>query len=275
MSKSERIFKIDDINIVNDYFKIVIGYHNYMILYDTNGILYYKGFNSNVVYDSYMNDDRRFSFAQNDEIKLNEDNLNKYATFFNQILEFDKSYLMINDGLITNLIASKKDNGAYITANILNDKDELYKKVEVNRDELQKYLSSGSIYFNSNNFYISIIDLNGILYNVSLKSDDELINDEKERLTNICNTSYKINDSEMKNYIDSCKNRLDAMNNLNYIYPFNFIESKIMIKYDCNGNLNVEKFDVNYLDSNKYQLNIYKYPVMRNSKIINFQKVKK
>ena len=59
--------------------------------------------------------------------------------------------------------------------------------------------------------------LNGILYNVSLKSDDELINDEKERLTNICNTSYKINDSEMKNYIDSCKNRLDAMNNLNYI----------------------------------------------------------
>ena len=48
-----------------------------------------------------------------------------------------------------------------------------------------------------------------------------------------------------------------------------------MIKYDCNGNLNVEKFDVNYLDSNKYQLNIYKYPVMRNSKIINFQKVKK
>lgn len=160
MSKSERIFKIDDINIVNDYFKIVIGYHNYMILYDTNGILYYKGFNSNVVYDSYMNDDRRFSFVQNDEIKLNEDNLNKYATFFNQILEFDKSYLMINDGLITNLIASKKDNGAYITANILNDKDELYKKVEVNRDELQKYLSSGSIYFNSNNFYISIIDLN-------------------------------------------------------------------------------------------------------------------
>lgn len=262
----EMVAKMHSHNVADDYIQIMLAYHNYLLLFGNNDLMYFKNFieshpsiregSRNV----YLEDERKnnFPYSQIPE-HIERVLLFRKLNFVNQILDFEKPYIRINDGFITKMTAFKDGDEAIVHTKILNGKLCDKRTKTISREELETYLKTGSLEQLDENEYeeTSIFDMNGVLYNSSLELEQKWIDEEKERLSRI------IDKSDM--YKESTKNELQrAISTLDDISPF-VLTQKIMIKFKQNGEIKIDAFVVKYLERGKYEIALADLPVTMES----------
>ncbi len=208
----------------------------------------------------YLDDERKnnFPYSQIPE-HIERVLLFRKLNFVNQILDFEKPYIRINDGFITKITAFKDGDEAIVHTKILNGKLCDEKTKTITREELETYLKTGSLEQLDENEYedTSIFDMNGKLYNPRLELEQKWIDEEKERLSRIIDESDR--------YKESTKNELQrAISTLDDISPF-VLTPKIMIKFKQNGEVKIDAFVFKYLERGKYEIALADLPVTMES----------
>lgn len=251
--------------VADNYIQIMLAYRNYLILFGNSDLMYFKNFiesNPSIREGSrnvYLEDERRNNFPYSQIPEHIERVLFRKLNFVNQILDFEKPYIRINDGFITKITAFKDGDEAVVHTKILNGKLCDEKTKTITREELETYLKTGSLEQLDENEYedTSIFDMNGKLYNPRLELEQKWIDEEKERLSRIIDESDR--------YKESTKNELQrAISTLDDISPF-VLTPKIMIKFKQNGEVKIDAFAVKYLERGKYEIALADLPVTMES----------
>ncbi len=252
--------------VADDYIQIMLAYHNYLLLFGNNDLMYFRNFIeshpsiSEGSRNVYLDDERKnnFPYSQIPE-HIERVLLFRKLNFVNQILDFEKPYIRINDGFITKITAFKDGDEAIVHTKILNGKLCDEKTKTITREELETYLKTGSLEQLDENEYedTSIFDMNGKLYNPRLELEQKWIDEEKERLSRIIDESDR--------YKECTKNELQrAISTLDDISPF-VLTPKIMIKFKQNGEVKIDAFVVKYLERGKYEIALADLPVTMGS----------
>ena len=259
---SEIVRKLHSEYVADDYIQVMLAYRDYLILFGNNDLMYFKNLikktsstNENSV-NVYLEDERRnvFPYSQISE-HVERVSLFKKLNFVNQILDFEKPYIRINDGIISKMTAFKDGDEALIHTEILNGKLTNKRSKIITREELEKYLKTGSLgSLDENEYeYTKIFDMSGDVYSPTIRLEHQWINEEKERLS-------KLIDRE-NHYSENTKINLKrAISSLDEVSPFVLIK-KIMIKFKPNGEIKIDVFVVNYLERGKYIITLANSPV--------------
>ena len=262
----EMVAKMHSHYVADDYIQIMLAYHNYLLLFGNNDLMYFRNFIeshpsiSEGSRNVYLEDERKnnFPYSQIPE-HIGRVLLFRKLNFVNQILDFEKPYIRINDGFITKMTAFKDGDEAIVHTKILNGKLCDNRTKTITREELETYLKTGSLEQLDENDYedTSIFDMNGVLYNPRLELEQKWIDEEKERLSRIIDESDR--------YKESTKNELQrAISTLDDISPF-VLAQKIMIKFKQNGEIKIDVFVVKYLERGKYEIALADLPVTMES----------
>lgn len=261
----EIVAKMHRHSVKDDYIQIMLAYRNYLLLFGNNDLMYFKNFiedHPSIAEGSinvYLEDVRRSDFPYSQIPEHIERVLFRKMNFVNQILDFEKPYIRINDGFITKITAFKDGNEAIIHTKILNGKLCNLRTKIITRKELETYLKTGSLeQFDESQYgYISIFDMNGSLYGPELELEQKYINSEKERLSRIIDESIA--------YKESTKSELQrAIATLDEIEPF-VLTQKLMIKFKQNGDIKLDAFVIKYLERGKYEIALADLPVTMES----------
>lgn len=262
----ETIQKIRSHYVKDDYIQIMLAYRDYLVLYGNKNLMYFKNYiekkpilvegNINV----YLNDERKedFPYSQIPE-HIERVLLFRKMNFANQILDFEKPYIGINDGLITKMTAYKDGDETLVHTKILNGRLYNHRTKEITREEIENYLKTGSLeQLDEEEFEcIGIFDMNGILYNSGLESEQIWIDQEKERLTRIINKNGE--------YRENTKIELQkAIAKLDDIEPFT-VTQKAMIKFKENGEIKIDCFVIKYEARGKYKIILANLPITMES----------
>lgn len=262
----EMVVKMHSHYVADDYIQIMLAYHNYLLLFGNNDLMYFRNFIeshpsiSEGSRNVYLDDERKnnFPYSQIPE-HIERVLLFRKLNFVNQILDFEKPYIRINDGFITKITAFKDGDEAIVHTKILNGKLCDEKTKTITREELETYLKTGSLEQLDENEYedTSIFDMNGKLYNPRLELEQKWIDEEKERLSRIIDESDR--------YKESTKNELQrAISTLDDISPF-VLTPTIMIKFKQNSEVKIDAFVVKYLERGKYEIALADLPVTMES----------
>lgn len=262
----EMVVKMHSHYVADDYIQIMLAYHNYLLLFGNNDLMYFRNFIeshpsiSEGSRNVYLDDERKnnFPYSQIPE-HIERVLLFRKLNFVNQILDFEKPYIRINDGFITKITAFKDGDEAIVHTKILNGKLCDEKTKTITREELETYLKTGSLEQLDENEYedTSIFDMNGKLYNPRLELEQKWIDEEKERLSRIIDESDR--------YKESTKNELQrAISTLDDISPF-VLTPTIMIKFKQNSEVKIDVFVVKYLERGKYEIALADLPVTMES----------
>lgn len=247
----EMVEKMHSHYVADDYIQIMLAYHNYLLLFGNNDLMYFRNFIeshpsiSEGSRNVYLDDERKNNFP--------------YSQIPEHIVDFEKPYIRINDGFITKITAFKDGDEAIVHTKILNGKLCDEKTKTITREELETYLKTGSLEQLDENEYedTSIFDMNGKLYNPRLELEQKWIDEEKERLSRIIDESDR--------YKESTKNELQrAISTLDDILPF-VLTPKIMIKFKQNGEVKIDAFVFKYLERGKYEIALADLPVTMES----------
>ena len=179
----EMIAKMHSHYVADDYIQIMLAYRDYLLLFGNNDLMYFKNFieshpsiregSKNV----YLDDERKniFPYSKIPE-HIERVLLFRKLNFVNQILDFEKPYIRINDGFITKMTAFKDGDEAIVHTKILNGKLCDKRTKTITREELETYLKTGSLEQLDENEYedTSIFDMNGVLYNSSLELEQNM-----------------------------------------------------------------------------------------------------
>lgn len=251
--------KIRSIYVKDDYLQLMMAYRDYLILFGNKELMYYKNLSlqEQRTRNVYLDDERRkyFPYSQIPEHIERKAFLFK-RNFANQILDFEKPYIKVNDGLISKITAFKDDNETIIHSEILNGKLNEKKVQIITRKELEHYLETGFLSQTDTKEYesISIFDGNGILYNSQIASEQYYLEEEKRKLSNFVDRYYDTNERTKKEL-------QTAIATLNQIEPFYIITRRVMIKFRENNEIKLEKFLVRYLENDKYEITTAEIPL--------------
>lgn len=261
----EMVAKMHSHYVADDYIQIMLAYRNYLILFGNSDLMYFKNFiesNPSIREGSrnvYLEDERRNNFPYSQIPEHIERVLFRKLNFVNQILDFEKPYIRINDGFITKMTAFKDGDDALVHTKILNGKLCDKRTKTITREELETYLKTGSLEQLDENEYedTSIFGMNGTLCNPEIESEQKWIDLEKERLSRL------IDESDC--YKESTRSELQrAISTLDDISPF-VLTQKAMIKFKQNGEVKIDVFAIKYLERGKYEIALADLPVTMES----------
>lgn len=255
----ETVKKVNRIYVNDNYMQLMMGYRDYLLLFGNNELMYYKKMSllEQRTRNVYLDDERRknFPYSQIPE------HIEKIKFLFkrrlvNQILDFEKPYIKVNDKVISKITAFKDDDGAIIHSQILNGKLSDQKTQIITRKELEYYLKTGFLEQIDAEEYesIGIFDENGILYSSTINSEQYYLEQEKQKLSSLINGRYEYNERTKKEL-------QAAINALNQIEPFYIMEEKMMIKFKEKDEMKLESFLVKYLENNRYEITIAELPL--------------
>ena len=131
---------IDEKNIKGNYLKYLIEYRNSLLLYSNGEVLFHDEEGCDLINKSNCSKGRK-SF-RGSKFDIHEKNFFNGRKSVNQILCFNKPYFMIKDNHPNSLFAIRDNKSAFVFNDVLVPGD--YKKRYMDREELEKYLSSSS-----------------------------------------------------------------------------------------------------------------------------------
>ena len=162
----------------------MLEFKDYLMLFGDKKLMYYNNLlglddNTQEYTNVYLEDKRRLTLPYSSIPEhIERVSLIKKNMFTNQILEYNKPYIAISDGIINKITTYKEDSSAYIHFSYLSNRYENKKKFIVNRQELENYYNTGTLNNYDDNHYINkyIFLSSGRIINKQLKSEDELLN---------------------------------------------------------------------------------------------------
>lgn len=274
--KREYAQRIHSEYIKDDCVQLMTGFVNYAQLYGNGKLMYNCYLPNTFIYDKqdtadinvdktkkhihdYLSDERRFDFPYS-SIPFHEEKIGlfKKCIFANQILDYEKPYITVFDGFITKMTAYKDDEGAIIHTEILNNKRDFCKKIIISKYELEKYLKTGELRSFDCEKYdnIQIFDINSVLYDVSLRSDEYYMDLTKKELANNI-YDYLSNERRYHGIFDN------FLENYNETLSYKVLSHKKMIKFKKTGEIRVDNFSVTYIDKGLYLIQLSKVPIFK------------
>lgn len=264
--------------IGNDCVQVMLPYNNFHQLYGNNKIMFndyrlnsvsiceeentHLSINKTGKYKNvYVEDDKRKSFPHNDIPEHSERNgLFRRINYVNQILNFEKPYIKINDGMMSQITAYKDGDSAIVQTKLIDDKNAFNYKI-CNREEIVKYLQTGSLTeIDENNYEKTyFFDKNGGIYDINLKHDLDIINQKIDILSK-GNISLIDSLNFWPIFFHDFGVNLEH-NNFDSFVLFN----KRIIKFTKEGKINIDRFHIIFLDINKYLIIIDSMPIVIDS----------
>ena len=257
-SYNESLKKIDSNYVRDNYIKLMLQYKNYLMLYGNKDLMYYNNERgSSYSYkNAYLSDIRKDVFPDSDVIEYYDMSLFKRKRCANQILDFNKDYIKVSDGVIYQITPYKAGDDAYIYTKILNGSLCNARTKSVSRMEIANYLQFGSFDGEIDKYaYTDIIDLDGNIYNKWIDSEDSILDREKEELVRIINSNRTFSNSVREELLRGIS-RLDMVKSFSY-------PGRIMIK--LNNNIEIEYYSIKYLSKDNYEITLADFPVTKES----------
>ncbi len=262
--------------VKDDCIQIMLGYRNFAQIYGNGKLMYYHYLCRDIKVSgnetAIINIDKMNKYNYKNEYLLDERSSNfPFAStpchservrliykliFTNQILDYNKPYIKVNDGWITKLVAYKDKEGAIVHTSILNNIHTIPRKITVSKEELEEYLKNGSLsgYDNIDYNSVQIFDLKGGLYDIELRSRDYYSKRTEKELTTyleVCNESEDRFKSKLKDIIQENDNPLE----------YCVLSNKNMIKFNDKGETKIDVFGVRYVGNDKYLITIANIPL--------------
>ena len=243
----------------NDCVQVMIGYKNYMTMFDKNGVLYHYAPNGPINVNKYLDDNRRFQFPYHDiPIHLEKRGLGTYICT-NQLLNYEEPYITISGNSITESKAILDRNEALVVNNVLPIKRNV---ITVDREGLE------NIFKKDKDTYILRIDgsANNDDYSFQIATEDDIVSWAKKNLSgDLGNFRYFLGSSRFghdwitKNMNDIVKNiNIDTIPEL----PLNVHDGMVIVKLK-DGNISLQIVDkVVFLGPNQYKVVIMDLPLM-------------
>lgn len=280
MKKDEIVYKLHKEFISDDCIQVSLGFEDNLMVFNTNDLMYYKKLeekksNTQEYKNDYLVDARsmRFPYSSIPE-HIERVSLIKKNIFANQILEYNKPYIVVGDRIINKITTFKDSDESYIHFQSLTDLKTNTRKIILNREELETYYKTGTLKLYDENQYLKkyIFHIDGCIPNEHIKTELELLNYIKEEVIEEIRSMEELTDLTYTNI-------LKAVNDMNDIAPLLFLFDQYMIKFTQDNKIVIDYFMIRYLQKDKYELTISKIPVNIETletikERINFSKVK-
>jgi len=261
MEKSiETIRKINDCYVSDNCIQTIIPYRKSITILDKNNIKYHYSSNSKNNVNSYLEDERRKQFPySNIPIYYGMKGLTKY-TYINQLFDYEKPYIIITKGSITQTIVLKDNNQALLVDKVLSGTK--YIKT-LNRQELL------NMFRPTPNTYekIWILNKNGAIYeNWNIPSETVIQTTLKNRISNQLNTyidTAEVNlslyhlDKTTLNYFKNCVAEFD----INKISDFPIFDNSVLVAKVDGVNIEINDINIIFMGVDKYKVEITNYPL--------------
>ncbi len=264
--KLEFINQLGSVFSRDDYVQIMLGYQDYMILFGNGKCMYYHNLeHDNTSYvNSYLNDERRseFPYSTIPEHVQRIGLFDKYH-FVNQILDYEKPYLSIRDGVLEEIVSYKDGNKSLIHNKILVGDSTTRVKRIVSRAELDNYLQNG-YGSNSSNKAVEMFSDDGRFYDRELPTEEEIIEDEKEFLLKALNYQrfndyrYEYRNRRIYNELEQLVSVLEKVEPI-YWSPY------FLLTIMEDGSMHLEYIKFTFLDFDKYELETVEIPITKES----------
>lgn len=254
MQVTEMVSRMHEEYTSDDCVQLMLSYIDYLIFFGNNDLMYFKNYTEtepslyNGYVNEYLKDKRRKSFPyHNIEEHIDRVFFNK-LTFANQILDYERPYIKVADKIISQVVPYHDSEGSYIHTKILNGEFGKTKCYDITRSEIENYSKIGSFSDKEDKEYQEcfIFNLEGSVYGNRIASEEEWINQEKDRLRRVIKNDDRygpITKFELTNAID----------NLDEIAPFD-ISPRLMLKFKSNGEIDIDLFQIKYVRRGVYKL---------------------
>lgn len=271
MNKNESIIRrVKSCYVQEDCIQYMTAYYNALTILSQEGIMYHGKENSSYYIHSYLEDERREQFPYSNIPKhYQKANLfTKKCCCANQIFEFEKPYIRIQDGCIIENFVVKDGKEALLMHNYMESKEHIK---HMTHDELLKLVEK-----KDPNEQIYYVNLDG-----SIRLEEELYPTEKEIYNHIQNLFQK----NLKDFREHQQKSSDAVAGYLKLHPYflNYIEESIkhldlsLINFDIDITLNnhatllvirvsgedimIQGIKVTFIKKDDFKVNIYDIPV--------------
>ncbi len=267
---TEIVQKIESHYVGDDCIQIMVPYRNAITVLSQDGILFHNKNGSNLHINKYLEDERRKQFPySNIPTHYSKVGLLKRMAYANQLFEFDKPYIRICDGLISESFVVKDNNQALLINSIMrSDKhtkhmtyDELLKFVEKKDTDEQTYYVylDGSMHPDDVGFYPT----EETIYNHIKAHFKQNVKDFREYHQEHSDvvSSYLKQNPWFLNCIEENINNLDLS-----LIDFNVgigDDSTLLVVRVNNGNITIQGIEATFVRQNNYKVDIYDIPVNR------------
>lgn len=262
MKKDEIVYKLHKEFISDDCIQVSLGFEDNLMVFNTNDLMYYKKLeekksNTQEYKNDYLVDARsmRFPYSSIPE-HIERVSLIKKNIFANQILEYNKPYIVVGDRIINKITTFKDSDESYIHFQSLTDLKTNTRKIILNREELETYHKTGTLKDIDNNTYSKryIFRTNGGILTEQLKTETQLLNLVKDKVIEDIREIDNLSDFTYLNVVR-------AVNEMTDIAPLLFLFDQYMIKFTQDNKIVIDYFMVKYLIKDKYELTISNIPV--------------
>ena len=265
---TEIIQKIESHYVGDDCIQIMIPYKNAITVLNQDGILFHNKTGSNLHINKYLEDERRKQFPySNIPTHYSKVGLFKKMAFANQLFEFEKPYIRICDGFISESFVVKDNNQALLINSIMqNDKKTIHMTYEellrfVNKNEADEQIYYVYLDGGLHPSDCALYPTEEKIYNHIKKQFEKNVKDFREyqqEHTDVV-SQYLRQNPWFLNYIEQSINNLDLS-----LIDFNVgigDDSTLLILRINNGNIKIQGVDVRFVRKDDFKVDIYDIPV--------------
>lgn len=252
---NENIEKIRSRYVCDNFAQAVFKYRGDSItIFGPYGIQYHYKKGSDNLINWYKQDKRSKQFPYHNIPLYIKFVTNGCVKVVNQILEFDRNYIKVTDGYVSECcIVKDKDNALFFTRNVSLEKE---KSLILNTHEVNEILSN-----NNTNFYSLY---GGIYNNLSLPNEEEILSEIKDQIKNL--RGKETHDEErgflsstISQYIDKSVDLLtiDDICSIGLCDNILFPEGLLEVSYLENA-YNIKLYKIQIIGHDKYSIKTYK-----------------
>lgn len=266
-NKKENVQRIEKQYVGDDCVQIMFPYIEALTIFNPEGMVYHHKPGSDVYINKYLEDERRKQFPYSNIPSHFSKKMFKKISYTNQLLDYEKPYIRIGDGICSESFAVKDNNNALLINNVIEPVDHIE---HMTYDELNSLISK-----NNNEEQVYYVFLSGTFPSsddMILPTEEEIHNHIKESLSrNVRAFERERNDSNSSvgNYLRNNPWFMDyitaSVKNIDYsAIDFNInINNPILIVRINNGNIKIQGIEAMFVKENDYKVNIFDIPVTK------------
>ena len=265
----------------NDCVQVMIGYKDYITMFNKEGVLYHYSPEDVINVNKYLSDDRRFGFPYHDIPEHVERRLLGKYNFANQLLNYEEPYITVSGNSIIESMAILDKYEALVVNNVLPIKRHI---ITVDRAGLD------NLFKKDDDTYILRIDGSAINedYSFDIATEDDVVSWSKEILREDFLNYHDLSIYDLKCSTftkDWIKKNIDGIiDNISIDtiskVPLDVLDGLAIVKIK-NGIITAQVVDeVIFLGQNQYKVVIRELPMMDKNisidslRMVNVSKVK-
>lgn len=267
--KNETVQKLDNQYVGENCVQVMIPFKDTITLLNQDGIIFHSKEGSSVYINKYLDDERKEKFPySNIPTHYEQVGLKKYS-YANQLLDFEKTYISVGDGKVSEFFAIKDNEQALLVNKDLHgDKttmhmtyDELLKFIKKNNSNEQVYYVclDGSMPLSGRSIYPSKEEIYNHIQNL-LMQDVENIKTYQQAYPGYRVSDLKISPRFLKYIEESIKN-LD-LSLIDYNLGIGNDSTLLVIRVN-NGNITIQGVDAVFVRDDDFKIDVYDIPVTK------------